>query len=89
MINQVSQLSGTRSMVKNISYEHAIKESDIHRIAPKDLITFEALPEYLARVRELASEVNEVVEMTQKNLMEISNICDFNLETALAAIDAD
>ncbi len=85
--NQVSQLSETRSMVKNISYDHAIKESDIKRIAPKDLITFEALPNYLDLIQSLAAKFTEVIESTQLQLMEISNICDFNLETALAALD--
>lgn len=85
--NQVAQLSETRSIVKNLSYEHAIKESDISRIAPKDLITFEALPAYLKKLQNLRAEVTEVIEETQQNLMEISNICDFNLETALAALD--
>lgn len=85
--NQVSQLSERRSMVKNISYEHAIKESDIQKIAPKDLITFEALPDYLEKIQSLNTEFTEVIESTQQQLMEISNICDFNLETALAALD--
>ena len=85
--NQVSQLSETRSMVKNISYEHAIKESDINKIAPKDLITFEALPDYLDKIQSLRIELTELIESTQQQLMEISNICDFNLETALAALD--
>jgi len=85
--NQVSQLSETRSMVKNISYEHAIKESDINKIAPKDLITFEALPDYLEKIQSLFTEFTEVIESTQQQLMEISNICDFNLETALTALD--
>ena len=85
--NQVSQLSETRSMVKNISYEHAIKESDINKIAPKDLITFEALPDYLDKIQSLRTELTEVIDSTQQQLMEISNICDFNLETALAAMD--
>ncbi len=85
--NQVSQLSESRSMVKNISYEHPIKESDINKIAPKDLITFEALPNYLDKIQSLSTEFTDVIESTQQQLMEISNICDFNLETALAAID--
>lgn len=84
---EIGQLSETRSMVKNISYEHAIKESEIDKIAPRDLITFEALPEYLLKIQGLHTETKIVVEATEQNLMEISNICDFNLETALAAID--
>ena len=85
--NEIAQLSETRSMVKNISYEHAIKESDINKIAPKDLITFEALPQYLKSIRAVHTEVSTVIDATQQHLMEISNICDFNLETALAAMD--
>ncbi|GJM29437.1 MAG: hypothetical protein DHS20C17_20720 [Cyclobacteriaceae bacterium] len=85
--NEIGQLSETRSMVKNISYEHAIKESDIDKIAPRDLITFEALPEYLLKIGALQSEVKLIMESTEQNLMEIANISDFNLETALAAID--
>ncbi len=87
--NQVSQLSERRSMVKNFSYEHAIKESDINKIAPKDLITFEALPDYLDKIQSLRTQFTEVIESTQQQLMEISNICDFNLETALAALDKE
>ncbi len=85
--SEIAQLSETRSMVKNISYEHAIKESEIDQIAPKDLITFEALPQYLSKIQSVEKSVNDVVESTQQQLMEISNICDFNLETALAAMD--
>ena len=87
--SEIAQLSETRSMVKNISYEHAIKDSEINKIAPKELITFEALPEYLNTIESLKGELNSLVESTQQQLMEISNICDFNLETALAAIDEE
>jgi hypothetical protein len=85
--HEIAQLSDTRSMVKNISYEHAIAESDINKIAPRDLITFEALPQYLKTIRALHDQVKTVNDETQQHLMEISDICDFNLETALAAID--
>ena len=85
--NEIAKLAETRSMVKNISYEHAIKESEINKIAPKDLITFEALPQYLKTIQSVQKEVNSVIDDTQQHLMEISNICDFNLETALAAVD--
>jgi len=85
--NEIGQLSETRSMVKDISYEHAIKESEIDKIAPRDLITFEALPEYLVKIQALQTETKILVEATEQHLMEISNICDFNLETALAAMD--
>ncbi len=84
---EIAQLSETRSMVKNISYEHAITESDINKIAPKDLITFEALPQYLKSIRSLQDDVRLVIDETQQHLMEISSIADFNLETALTAID--
>ena len=84
---QVSRLSEKRSLVKNINYEHAIKGSEIHKIAPRELITFEALPEYLNTIQTLKQDADEVIESTQQQLMEIANIFDFNLETALAAID--
>jgi hypothetical protein len=84
---QIGQLSEKRSLVKNISYEHAVKSSEISNIAPRELITFEALPEYLSTIQSLKQQADEVIESTQQQLMEISNICDFNLETALAAID--
>ena len=87
--DEISKLSETRSMVKNISYEHAIKDSEINKIAPRDLITFEALPEYLEAIDALYEEVSSTIELTQHQLMEISNISDFNLETALAAIDSE
>jgi len=85
--NEIAQLSEYRSVVKNISYEHAIKDSEINKIAPKDLITFEALPQYLKTIQKVQTDISTVIESTQQQLMEISNICDFNLETALAAIE--
>ena len=85
--NQVSELSSTRSVVKDITYEREIQSSEIDQISPRELIAFEALPTFLKDIKSLKSELVHELDNTQQQLSEIAEICDFNLATALAAMD--
>ncbi len=74
-------------MVKDITYERGIQSSEIDQISPRELIAFEALPNLLKDIKNLKSELVHNLEHTQQQLSEIAEICDFNLATALAAME--
>ncbi len=87
--NQVNQLSSTRAVAKEISYERPIQNSEIDYISPRELIAFEALPTFLTEVKSLKSELVRSLDQAQHSLTEISQICDFNLATSLAALEEE
>ncbi|MGI9543791.1 MAG: hypothetical protein ACR2MX_11060, partial [Cyclobacteriaceae bacterium] len=84
---QVDRLSEKRAMVKNLQFDLPTRTSEIDHIAPQELISFETLPNFLSVTKKLKSELIHQIDEIQQNLMEIEQITDFNLATALASLE--
>ncbi len=76
-----------RAIVKTDLYDKEIKTSQIEYIHPSELIKFEIIPTFLNETRILKTFTIEKIDLIQKDLVDIDQISDFNLESALAALD--
>jgi hypothetical protein len=76
-----------RAIVKIQDYSREIRDSEIEYIDPQELIKFEILPEFLRDIQKLKTSVVEQVDNVQKELLNIGQIADFNLESAIASIE--
>ncbi len=83
----IENTSVKRAIVKTSVYNREIKNSDIEYIKPDELIRFEILPEFQKETSRLKTSVITAVNEIHINLLDIDNIVDFNLESALAAAD--
>ena len=85
--NHVAQLSEKRAVVKNLQLDQPTKTSDIDYFSPQELIAFETLPDFLSVTKKLKSELVHQIDEIQKNLMDLEQITDFNLASALASLE--
>lgn len=76
-----------RAIVKVQDYSREIRDAEIEYIDPQELIKFEILPEFLRDIQKLKAKVVEQIDAVQKELLNIGQIADFNLESAIASID--
>ena len=84
----IERTSARRAIVKEDVYNREIRDSEIEYIEPGELIRFEILPEFLRETKKLKSAVIEQLDDTQKKLLNIDQIADFNLESAIASVDS-
>ncbi len=77
-----------RAIVRIKVYDREIRASEIEYIEPLELIRFEILPDFLNEMQKLKALIVEQVDDIQKNILNIDQIADFNLESAIAAIDS-
>ncbi len=75
-----------RAIVKTDIYDKEIKTSQLEYIRPSELIKFEIIPTFLNETMILKTFTIEKIDSIQKNLVDIDQISDFNLESALAAL---
>ncbi len=73
-----------RAIVKTQNYDREIRESEIEFIEPLELIRFEILPDFLRDTRKLKAKLTSQIDQIQKGLLNIGQIADFNLESAIA-----
>jgi hypothetical protein len=85
----ILKTSKKRAIVKTELYDKEIRSSEIEYIEPSELIRFEILPDFIKQVQKLKSTVVEQIDDVQKKLGDIDEIADFNLESALAAINSE
>lgn len=76
-----------RAIVKIRDYNREIRDAEIENIDPQELIRFDILPEFLRDIQKLKASVVEKVDTIQKELLNIGQIADFNLESAIASIE--
>ncbi|HKB85903.1 MAG TPA: hypothetical protein VKD08_07020 [Ignavibacteriaceae bacterium] len=83
----IEKTSVKRAIVKTEVYDREIRDSEIESIDPGELIRFEILPDFLRETHKLKASVVEQVDDIQKKLLNIDEIADFNLESAIASAD--
>ncbi len=84
----IEKTSVKRAIVKTEVYDREIRDSEIESIDPGELIRFEILPDFLKEAHKLKASIVEQVDDIQKKLMNIDEIADFNLESAIASADS-
>jgi hypothetical protein len=83
----IDRTSTRRAIVKGEGYDREIRDSEIEHIEPGELIRFEILPDFLKEIKKLKAAVIEQLDDVQKKLLNIEQIADFSLESAIASSD--
>jgi hypothetical protein len=85
----VHKISDKRGFVKSKNYEREIRDSEIDYISPRELLRFEALPNFSAKINRVRDHVEGHLERVRLNLLSLGTVCDFNLESALLLMDKE
>lgn len=83
--NHLDSVTEKRVFVKTSSYDHRIKSSDLGEIYPREFISFNALPKFLASLEKIKEECNIDFQNIQSELINLGNMADFGLESAITA----
>ncbi|MEO8399434.1 MAG: hypothetical protein ABI550_06420, partial [Ignavibacteriaceae bacterium] len=82
----IQTVSKKRAIVKTDIYDQKLKNSDIDYISPYEVIISETLPEIKKSTKEIKKEILENIDKIQKSILDLDQIADFNLESAIALI---
>lgn len=83
----LDSLSKKRSVVKSNEYKREIKSSEIDSISPYELIAFETAPKLLSVTKSIKTDILLKLDEAQKNIFELGQIADFNIESAIVMIE--
>jgi hypothetical protein len=83
--NQIRSLVEKRSFVKTTDYDKRIKSSEIDEIYPREFISFNTLPKFLASLEKIKADSSVELKNIQSELINLGNMADFGLESAIAA----
>lgn len=81
---QFKQLSKTRRLIAEPDYSRPIKTSEIEKISPLDLVSFQMMPEFMKQFPTLKQAFTRNLQEVQTRMEEIPEILDFSLKTALS-----
>jgi hypothetical protein len=84
--NKINKIPEKRAFVKTITYDKRIKTSDIDDINPREIISFNALPKLAESLRAIKSEIINKLKEIQSELINLGNMADFSLESAINAV---
>ena len=76
-------MSDKRALVKTDTYDHEIKESEIAYISLRDMLSFSSLPKFKSSLLKTKADQNLKLQKIQNYLLEIDQICDFSIDSAL------
>lgn len=83
--SQLESITEIRAFVKTASYEEKIKSSDIDKIYPREFVSFNTLPKFLATLEEIKKNNIVGLKNIQAELINLGNMADFGLESAITA----
>jgi hypothetical protein len=83
--NQIRSLVEKRAFVKTISYDKRIKSSEIDEIYPREFISFNTLPKFLASLEKIKENISVESKNIQSELINLGNMADFSLESAITS----
>ncbi len=87
--NLVQNLSKKIAIVKEDKYQQKLKTSDLDFISPHEIISTESLPKEKKSTQKIKNEIIASIDKIQKNILDLDQIADFNLESALVLISEE
>ena len=81
--NQIRFIEETRIFVETLAYDKRIKSSDMDKINPRDFISFNTLPSFLTSLDKLREKSSSDLKVLQSELINLGNMVDFSLESAI------
>lgn len=85
----VTAVSDKRGFIKSTDYARGVRDSEIDYISPRELLSFEALPNFALKVQSLKENTENKLENVRLTFLSLGTVCDFNLETALMLMDKE
>ncbi|WPP52709.1 hypothetical protein [Catalinimonas niigatensis] len=86
---KVEKLSDRRGLVKTNEYKRALKTSEIDYISPRQIVSFEILPNLKARIDASELKVSQELAQVQKLINEVGQVSYFNLDSALSVYEGE
>ena len=76
-------LSKSSIIIENSLYDTAVESSQLHRISPSDLVSYDMQPKFMLVFPALKSAIMRYLEELQLKLEEVPEIVDFSIESAV------
>lgn len=80
---QFETLSKSRLLIKDPIYDHPIDRSEMYKISPHALVSFDMQPEFMKVFPALKNAIVRQLQVLQVKLEEIPEIVEFSIESAL------
>ncbi len=87
--DEVNSIKQIRSLVKTDEYDKEIKDSEINKFSPREIIEYSAAPKFFNTTEKFRTFINSQVQQIQNELNEIDHIADFIVESALNLLDSE
>lgn len=84
---EVNKISTKRVVYKGNDYTKPLKTSSLSTISPYELINFEYAPRLFKSINETKQSTTAHINEAQNILFQLTEIVNFNLESAISAID--
>jgi hypothetical protein len=85
----VNKVSDKRGFIKSKDYERPVRDSEINYISPRELLNFEALPNFRSKVVSIQEMIEARFEKARFTLLSMGTVCDFNLESSLLLFEKE
>lgn len=86
---KVDELPERRGLVKTNEYNRVIKTSEIDYISPRQIVSFETLPNLRDNINASEQAVGNELAKVQKLINEVGQISYFNLDSALSVFEGE
>ncbi len=82
--NRFEEISKKRYLIKNPEYNRPIERSEFESISPSEMVGYEIMPKLKAVFPEMKTAFINHVQSFEKNVKEIPEIVDFNIESSIS-----
>ncbi len=85
----IKEIEKERHIRAEVDFLKPTPSAGINKFSPGDLINFESYPKLLKKTRQIKIQITEKLSSIQGNVSFLSQIAEFNLESALSLFDED
>jgi hypothetical protein len=85
----VNKVSDKRGFIKSKDYERPVRDSEINYISPRELLNFEALPNFRNKFASIQEMIEDRLEKARFTLLSLGMVSDFNLESSLLLFEKE
>ncbi|MEO9964972.1 MAG: hypothetical protein ABJF11_04240 [Reichenbachiella sp.] len=83
----IEVLSDERVIVKSDAFDSPIKTSDLNKISPRELITFEMLPGFKSKINTIKQSSFSSLQNTADHVKDLDHIITFSLSSAISTLE--
>lgn len=82
-IKQFASLSKSKVLIRNPIYDHAVEQTDLKKISPNDLVSFDIQPDFMVVFPSMKNAIIRQIQNLKVKLEEIPEIVDYSIESAI------